>query len=49
MQLDSNDNLDLMWGDGGVAHILWCPDHDEDVETPPVSALGVQDLPATSH
>jgi hypothetical protein len=26
-QLDSNDNLDLMWGDAGVAHILWCPDH----------------------
>ena len=24
-QIDSNDNLDFMWGDGGLAHVLWCP------------------------
>ena len=28
-QLDSNDNLDLMWGDAGVAHVLWCADHQQ--------------------
>lgn len=26
-QLDSNGNLDYMWGDGGVAHMFWCPHH----------------------
>ena len=26
-QLDSNDNLDFMWGDAGVAQVVWCPAH----------------------
>jgi uncharacterized protein YwqG len=29
IQIDSNENLDLMWGDAGVAHVFWCSDHQD--------------------
>jgi uncharacterized protein YwqG len=28
-QLDSNDNLDFMFGDAGVAHVTQCPQHPD--------------------
>lgn len=28
-QLDSNDQLDFMWGDAGVALVVWCPEHPQ--------------------
>jgi uncharacterized protein YwqG len=28
-QLDSNDNLDFMFGDAGVAHVMQCPQHPD--------------------
>jgi hypothetical protein len=29
MQLDSDDNLDYMFDDGGVGHIMQCPVHHD--------------------
>jgi uncharacterized protein YwqG len=28
-QIDSEDNLPLMWGDMGTAHVTRCPTHRE--------------------
>jgi uncharacterized protein YwqG len=28
-QLDSEDNLDFMFGDSGVAHVTQCPQHPD--------------------
>jgi hypothetical protein len=28
-QIDSEKNLPLMWGDGGIAHVTRCPTHRE--------------------